>query len=276
VIGIRVNPQIGAGAIAMSSTATATSKFGIGLVDDRERVVQRYLQHAFLSGVHVHVGSQGCTIALLIAGCKAVLDLAKEIDRRRLAVGMAPLKYIDIGGGLSVDYGFDPNESEPRAITVLPDFDGYARAILEEVPALTRSDLIVFTEFGRAVSAKCGFALSKVEHVKETGGRKMAVVHCGADMFVRTALLPNVWRHRIEVFDAQGKRKEGDRSKVDVVGPLCFTGDVIGHQRLLPSIAVGDLVAVHDAGAYTLSMWSTYNTRLVRLSPSLPASSSSS
>src|SRR5689334_20185456 len=83
---------------------------------------------------------------------------------------MEELKYIDIGGGLTVDYGFDPNEKEPRLETSLPDFAEYAKQLRIGVPYLfEKTDLLVFTEFGRSVSAKCGFVVSQVEYVKETG-----------------------------------------------------------------------------------------------------------
>jgi len=82
---------------------------------------------------------------------------------------MQPLKYIDIGGGLSVDYGFD-SSSEPRSNTLLPLFKEYSTRLRQEVPFLFETnDLIVFTEFGRSISAKCGFVVSEVEYVKETG-----------------------------------------------------------------------------------------------------------
>lgn len=98
----------------------------------------------------------------------------------------------------------------------------------------------------------------------------MAVIHCGADMFVRPAYLPQVWKHRIAIFDASGQQKKAPSNhEWDIVGPLCFTGDIIAHQRRLPDIESGDLVVIYDSGAYTLAMWSRYNSRQVPRSHSL-------
>jgi diaminopimelate decarboxylase len=198
---------------------------------------------------------------------------------------MDELKYIDIGGGLTVDYGFDHDSASPRLKTEIPKFSEYARRLREAVPYLfENTKLVVFTEFGRSVSANSGFVFSEVEYVKETGanalshflfytniilwkgGRKMAVIHCGADMFVRSAYLPQIWKHRITVLNKDGKAKSAAEDQLqewDIVGPLCFSGDIVAHQRKLPNIVSGDYIIIHDAGAYTLGMWSRYNSRQV-------------
>ena len=102
---------------------------------------------------------------------------------------------------------------------------------------------------------------SRVEYTKIAGGRSIAVIHAGADLFVRAAYAPQHWHHRVSVFDAGGSPKGGALSPWDVAGPLCFSGDLVARERLLPPIEPGDIVVVHDAGAYTLSMWSRYNSR---------------
>ena len=100
---MRVNPGVGAGSLAAFSTATLTSKFGVGLKDEESRaaLVAAYQQHAWLDAIHCHVGSQGVDIALAIDGIRATVDFALDINRR---VGRRQIRLIDIGGGLSVNF----------------------------------------------------------------------------------------------------------------------------------------------------------------------------
>ena len=113
--------------------------------------------------------------------------------------------------------------------------------------------------------AKCGLMLSQVEYVKSAGGRRLAAVHCGADLFLRTCYQPHNWPHRVSAWDSEGCFLDPERLPCDtwdVVGPLCFRGDIIAPARRLPAaLASGHLICVHDAGAYTLAMFSKYNSR---------------
>ena len=248
-VGVRINPQVGAGSIAATSTATATSKFGITLDENRDALLAAFARYPWLRGLHVHVGSQGCAMDLLVRGARRVVDFASELRARGYAV-----EFLDIGGGLSVDYG----ETDAR-----PAFAEYGALLREQVPEIFDGSMRIATEFGRALHAKAGWVASRVEYTKSAGGRQIAVTHAGADLFVRTAYQPDKWPHRITVHDAHGALKHGARSAWDVAGPLCFSGDLIAVGRDLPPIEQGDFIAVHDAGAYTLSMWSRYNSRLV-------------
>lgn len=246
--GIRINPQTGAGSYAGTSTATATSKFGVPLQDERARLLAAYIENPWLVGMHVHTGSQVCPLDLVVRGVAEILKLAQEIEPRR----GKPLEVMDIGGGLSANYGSDD------ADTHLAD---YVARLQQEVPELFRHRVV--TEFGRAVSAKAGWAASRVEYTKVSGGRRIAVTHLGADFLVRTAYVPEVWVHRVTVHEPCGAVKSGAGAVQDIAGPLCFTGDLVARERELPLAEPGDLVVIHDTGAYTLSMWSRYNSRQV-------------
>ena len=105
-IGIRINPQVGVGAIAATSTATRTSKFGIPLEDagQRARLIQAYIERPWLTGVHTHVGSQGCSLELIASGVAKVMAFAEEINA---AVGRQQVQVLDIGGGLPVNFASD-------------------------------------------------------------------------------------------------------------------------------------------------------------------------
>lgn len=249
-VGARVNPEIGAGAIEASSTAMAGSKFGISLRDHSAVLIDRFEKHRWLSGIHVHIGSQGCDINLLASGVARAYEFGLLIER---LMGNGRLSLFDIGGGLPVSY---------RAGVPGADFIQYAAALRPRMPGLFAKPWRLVTEFGRAVWANAGFAASRVEYTKRSHGRRIATIHVGGDLMPRTVYVPAVWRHELSVFDGRGRPKEGEPMEQDVAGPLCFSGDLVARGRLLPPIEPGDLIVVHDTGAYTLSMWSHYNSRL--------------
>ncbi|GFK95010.1 Diaminopimelate decarboxylase [Fundidesulfovibrio magnetotacticus] len=247
-LGLRVNPQVGEGSIAATSVAGQYSKFGEPL-EKRGEIVRAFQKRPWLRGLHMHVGSQGCGIGLFTAGARALLDLGREIDR---ACGERRVLRLDIGGGLPVSYG----PSSPA-----PSMEDYATALRRECPELWDGPMRAFTEFGRWMFAGQGFAAARVEYVKEQAGQRTAVVHLGADMFLRPCYLPDTWRHELAVAAPDGTPKQGSRSPWNVAGPLCFAGDFLARGRELPDMAPGDWLVVRDAGAYTLSMWSRYNSR---------------
>ncbi|MCC6558141.1 MAG: diaminopimelate decarboxylase [Polyangiaceae bacterium] len=248
LIGLRVNPEVGAGRITSSSTAFRGSKFGVPLGEQREAVLAAFAAHPWLRGLHVHVGSQGCDVALMVAGARRAVELAAEIEARR----GRPIDLLDIGGGLPIDYTCNGKA---------PSFSDYAAALRAGAPGIFEGPFRIATELGRSVSAGAGFFASRVEYVKRAGDHRIAVIHAGADLFLRAAYLPETWSHRISAHDPRGAPKQGPAAPWDVAGPLCFSGDLVARARPLPAVEPGDLVVVHDAGAYTLAMWSRYNSR---------------
>ena len=162
------------------------------------------------------------------------------------------IELIDVGGGLPVEYRADEGG---------PSFIDHAAALRRAVPRLFDGRWRVATEFGRSIHAKAGWLASRVEATKVAGCRRIAIIHAGADMFVRAVYDPARWFHRLSVFTATGAPKDGPVAPWDVAGPLCFSGDLVAHACALPAIGRGDVVVVHDAGAYTLAMWSRYNSR---------------
>ncbi|GAA0035460.1 type III PLP-dependent enzyme domain-containing protein [Brevibacterium metallidurans] len=249
-IGVRINPQTGVGEIGALSTATATSKFGIGLADPgaREALLEAFLARPWLSWIHVHSGSQGMTLDQIAEGVAAAVDLAREINVR--AEGRQ-VTGIDIGGGLPVNFFGDE---------VTPTFADYRAVLDARVPGLVDFDII--TEFGRSLLAKAGTILTRVEYAKTTGGRRIAMTHAGVQVATRTAYAPSDWPLRVLPFTADGRPKADDPAEViatDVAGPACFAGDLLAEDRLLPRLDAGDLVAVPDTGAYYFSNPFSYN-----------------
>ena len=248
IIGIRINPQVGVGAIAAMSTATRTSKFGITLDDNREALIDAYLKYPWLTGIHTHIGSQGCPFELIIAGIRKVVKLVEEINQRG---GRRQIHHIDIGGGLPVN--FDSEEIEPT-------FKFYSDLLRENVPQLFSGDFKVMTEFGRSVAAKNGFVVARVEYTKTSGDRHIAITHDGAQVAPRVVFAPDTWRIRISVVDPRGHARTSGIITQDIAGPCCFSGDLIARERMLPKTEPGDFVILHDTGAYYFSTPFHYNS----------------
>jgi len=248
-IGFRLNPQVGAGRIDAMSTATASSKFGVALEDpgNRARLVECYRDHPWLNSLHVHVGSQGCSLDMMAAGVRKTAALAEEINA---TLGRSQVDAIDIGGGLPVNF-----ESEE----VTPRFSDYANLLREQAPVLFGGAYRVRTEFGRSIYAKNGFIASRIEYTKQSGGRHIAISHAGAQVATRTVFMPDHWKIRVSAYDGSGRRKTGAAVTQDIAGPLCFAGDVVAREASLPLLEPGDFVVLHDTGAYYFSNPFIYN-----------------
>lgn len=252
-LGLRVNPQIGAGSIGALSTATRTSKFGVALRDEgaREWLVRAFLDRPWLNRLHTHSGSQGVPPALMAEGVRAVHELAEEINA---AAGRPQIDTIDIGGGLPVNFSSD--EETPR-------YAGYARLLKETVPGLFDGRYGLVTEFGRSLLAKHGTIVARVEYTKSAGGRPIAVTHAGVQVATRTVYAPAAWPLRLTAHDPRGRPKSGPAVPQDVAGPACFAGDLLAENRELPLLEPGDYAAVLDTGAYYFAHHYAYNS-LVR------------
>ncbi|MEW2295802.1 diaminopimelate decarboxylase [Streptomyces sp. NPDC006743] len=249
-IGLRVNPQVGAGAIGAMSTATTTSKFGIALRDEGavQAVVEAFAARPWLTRLHAHVGSQGCPLPLIAQGVRAAHDLAEHINA---TLGRRQVTGLDIGGGLPVD--FDSDEDRPA-------YADYVTELRAAVPELFDGRYSLVTEFGRSLLAKNGTIASLVEYTKSAGGRRIAVTHAGAQVATRTVFMPGSWPLRAGVFDAVGRPKQGATETVDIAGPCCFAGDLTAVGRELPAVDPGDIVALYDTGAYYFSTHFAYNS----------------
>lgn len=248
-VGIRVNPQVGRGSISMTSVAGRLSKFGVPLKTRRRALIEAFERYSWLDGLHVHVGSQGCTLDQLIDAAKVVWAFRVEAMTRRTA----PITQLDIGGGLPVAY---THADRP------PELSTYVARLREAIPGAFEKDVRLLTEFGRSVHAGCGWSISRVEYVKREEGQTMAVIHLGADALMRRVYRPDDWDHELMVLDPRGGLKPpGASAPVTVVGPLCFGGDIIARDRMLPPVEEGDLIIIRDTGAYTLSMWSRHCSR---------------
>jgi diaminopimelate decarboxylase len=237
-VTLRVNPDIDARSHPYISTGLRDNKFGVDITlaaDILRRV--RHLEGIEVTGVQCHIGSQ---IRELEPLAKAAGELVR-LSRVLLDEGF-PLRTIDLGGGLGIDY--ETGEVAPVA--------AFAATV---IPLLQGLPLTLLLEPGRSLVAGSGVLLTRVLYIKENHGRRFVIVDAGMNDLLRPALYKAF--HRIEpVAEAAPTSR-----RVDVVGPVCESGDFLARDRELPDVVPGDLLAIRDVGAYAFAMASNYNLR---------------
>jgi diaminopimelate decarboxylase len=238
-VAIRVNPEITVETPhSYIRTGEKGHKFGIPYDEVRDVArTARALPNVVLLGLDMHVGSQLSRLDAYRHGIDRVLELVAQLR----SDGAAELRYLDIGGGLAVTY----DAEEPT------DLDRFAEIV---VPAVRSTGLQLIVEPGRFMVGNAGVIVSRVLYRKRSGGKELLVVDAGMTDLLRPSHY-NAF-HRIEAVEPI----EG-RSRVDVVGPVCESGDFLALDRELEDLRPGDLIAVHSAGAYGYVMSSNYNTR---------------
>ena len=238
-VAIRVNPEITVETPhSYIRTGEKGHKFGVPYDEVRDVArVAASLPNVALRGLDMHVGSQLSRLDAYRHGIERVLELLSQLR----SDGAKDLRYLDIGGGLAVTY----DAEEPT------DLERFAQIV---VPAVRSTGLQLIVEPGRFMVGNAGVLISRVLYRKRSGGKKLLVVDAGMTDLLRPSHY-NAY-HRIEALEAV----EG-RSRVDVVGPVCESGDFLALDRELEDVRAGDLMAIHSAGAYGYVMSSNYNTR---------------
>ncbi|PKO82873.1 MAG: diaminopimelate decarboxylase [Betaproteobacteria bacterium HGW-Betaproteobacteria-11] len=242
-ISLRVNPDVDAKTHPYIATGLKSAKFGI----DIEQAFDLYLRaaampHLAVKGIDCHIGSQLLDPAPAAEAVGKVLALTD-----RLAAAGLPLEHIDIGGGIGIQYQAD----EPA-----PAVADYLAPLLAQF-ADRREHLIL--EPGRSLVGNAGLLLTRVMVLKPGTDKNFAVVDAAMNDLMRPALY-DAW-HDIVPVAAAGKVGPGDTALPwEIVGPVCESGDFLGHQRKL-ALHEGDLLAILSAGAYGMAMASNYNSR---------------
>lgn len=240
VVGLRVNPDVEVdNAHAYIATGDKEHKFGVPL-DDAARVARVAMQLPGLafSAFHMHVGSQLFSYGAYEHGARKLVELAHQLRSEG-----APIRYLDLGGGLPVPYR--PEEPEP-------DLAAYAALMRRAVESL--GDVELITEHGRYLVAASAVLLTEVLYRKHNGGVEFVVCDAGMTELIRVSHYDAY--HHIEPVAAHA-----GEIVADVVGPVCESGDFLGIDRTLPDVPPGALLVVHTAGAYGAAMASRYNGR---------------
>jgi diaminopimelate decarboxylase len=239
-VSIRVNPNVDPKTHPYISTGLKGSKFGIA----HERVVQTYQRAAALPGLSVkgidcHIGSQITQETPYLDAMDRMLDLVEAIE----AAGV-PIHHIDMGGGLGIDYNGD----------MPPEADQLWTKLLVKLDARGFGDRSLMIEPGRSLVGNAGACITEVLYLKPGEQKNFCIVDAAMNDLPRPAMYQAY--HQI----APLKARDTPAETWEVVGPVCESGDWIGHDRAL-SVQPGDLLAVLSAGAYCMSMASNYNTR---------------
>jgi diaminopimelate decarboxylase len=238
-VAIRINPDIDAKSHPHISTGLKINKFGVPLNEARALLAGLVNRPALkLVAVHVHIGSQITTIDPLRRAAAVAAGLSRDLA----AAGVA-LEYVDVGGGLGIAY------EEGEVVSA----DDYAAGLIAEV---RDTGLPIVVEPGRAIAGPAGALVARVLDIKPRNAlSEFIVIDAGMTELMRPALYGAY--HRIEAVTPRA----GGTREYEIVGPVCESSDVVGRDRTLPPLEVGDLVAIRDAGAYGAAMASNYNRR---------------
>lgn len=243
-VSVRINPDVDAKTHHKIATGKAENKFGIPSLRARDVYARaRDLPGVHAIGIDMHIGSQ---ITDLQPFDDAFALLAELVGTLR-ADGH-DIAHVDLGGGLGVPYRFD-NDPPP-----LPD--AYADIVRKR---MTKLGVKVIFEPGRLIVANAGILVSEVIYLKEGDAKNFLIVDAAMNDLIR----PTLYDAFHDIRPVVEKPADAPRLNVDIVGPVCETGDYLGHDRNLPRLEAGDLIAVGTAGAYGAVQASTYNTRLL-------------
>ncbi|MFT5106371.1 MAG: diaminopimelate decarboxylase [Verrucomicrobiales bacterium] len=252
-VALRVNPNVDAGTHKYISTGKSENKFGI----DFERIRGAYdraakeFPNVILRGLQMHIGSQLTSIDPFIEAVEKVSPLVEEL---KAAHG---IEFFSIGGGIGIVYENSLDSGSPAWWEAKPDkpltIEEYAEAL---VPRLKPLGLRILVEPGRFMVGNAGVLMTQVLYEKRGSAKTFKVVDSGMNDLIRPALYEG--HHDIVPI----KQPASDTlEKVDIVGPICESGDFFAQNRALPPLDEGDYIALMSAGAYGFTMASNYNSR---------------
>ncbi len=240
-IALRVNPNVRADTHHHITTGTSENKFGIDLaLIERAVEAVRGADQVDLVGLHCHIGSQILDVAPFARAAERVAELAE-----RLRGEGHPITHLNFGGGHGIAYEDGQTALDPAAVAA-----AFA-------PIVERLGVTPILELGRSLVGPAGVLLTRVTGVKRGVAKTFVIV----DAAMNDLLRPSLYTAHHGVEPVSDAALANETTTVDVVGPICESGDFIAKDRALPLPAEGDLLAVRDAGAYGMTMASNYNTR---------------
>lgn len=246
-IAVRFNTGVGAGHHEKVNTGGEKTKFAIQAeaAPQVKEVLDRY--GLKLAGINQHIGSLFLDVDSYITGARKLFQLAMEFPG---------LDFVDLGGGFGIPY--HPSEERLDLVQLGRELEKVLQEFLAEYE---NPELTVMIEPGRYIVAEAGLLLGKCHAIKENYGTKYIGTDLGFNVLMRPVLYGSY--HEVEVLKnpANGGKK-GGLEKVNIVGNICESGDILAKNRELPLIEEGDVVAVLDVGAYGYVMASNYNCRL--------------
>lgn len=249
---IRINPDVDPKTHQYTTTGKKETKFGVD-IERAERVFEqtRALKHLRLGGVHIHIGSPVYAIEPYVEAVQKVTGLIERLVARGHRI-----EWFDLGGGFAANY------EDPRQAVAVTE---HAKAL---IPLLEGKAYRIAVEPGRYISANAGLLVTRVLYRKTGGAKRFVIVDAGMNDLIRPMLYGSyhfIWPTHPGAADVPLSRDKtlapANGEVVDVVGPLCESGDFLAKDRLLPPTERGDLLGVFSAGAYGFAMSSNYNNR---------------
>ncbi|MGQ0811036.1 MAG: diaminopimelate decarboxylase [Nitrospiraceae bacterium] len=239
-VALRINPDIDPKTHPYISTGLKKSKFGISA----DRALEEFrlaasLKHIEVVGVHKHIGSQLTDVTPFVEALKKVLGLVESLKSHGMNI-----RYINIGGGLGITYS-DETPPHPRDL---------AEAIS---PLLRDMDCVLIMEPGRVIVGNAGVIVTRAIYMKEGEAKRFVIVDAAMNDLIR----PSLYGAYHEIRSVHEPVSHGPKKTVDIVGPVCESGDFLAKDRAMPEIKPGELLAVMSAGAYGFVMSSNYNSR---------------
>jgi diaminopimelate decarboxylase len=252
-IALRVNPNVDAKTHKYISTGKSENKFGIDFASIREAYARAAaLPNVKIRGLQMHIGSQLTSVSPFVEAVEKVLPLVEELK------SLYGIEFFSIGGGIGIVYK-DSLESggsdwwinkDEKPLTI----EEYAGCL---VPLLKPLGLRIILEPGRFMVGNAGVLLTEVLYEKRGTAKTFKIVDAAMNDLIR----PTLYEAWMPIMPVRAPREGANLSPMDVVGPICETGDYLARDRDMPPLADGDLVVVGAAGAYGSAMGSTYNSR---------------
>jgi diaminopimelate decarboxylase len=243
-IALRVNPDVPANTHPYISTGLHKHKFGVPIAEARSLYAKASgTRHLKVAGVSVHIGSQITEVDPFSATMERVATLVRE-----LRADGHEIEYVDAGGGLGIAY-------EKADLPGFAEYvAAYAEALLKPLRGLKVHLLL---EPGRSIVGPAGALLMSAVYRKTNNRKKFLIVDAGMNDLLR----PSLYNAYHEIVPVVVRADTGSRETVDIVGPVCETGDFFARDRELPAVEEGELLVILDAGAYGMALASNYNTR---------------
>jgi diaminopimelate decarboxylase len=246
-VAFRVNPDVPAKTHPYISTGLHEHKFGIP-ISAAPDLYRRAAVHPYLkvAGASLHIGSQITDVAPFGLALERMAELIQQ-----LASEGHQIRFIDAGGGLGISY------KSSEAVDFLQLTTNYAKAITRPLQQVRKMRLHILLEPGRSLIAPTGALVTRVLYNKKNGNKHFAVV----DAAMNDLLRPSLYGARHEVIPVSVGSDAAQPIQMDVVGPICETGDFLARDAILPVVERGGYLCILDAGAYGMSLASNYNTR---------------
>lgn len=247
-IAVRFNPGVGAGHHEKVVTAGSKTKFGVDTtyISEVKNILKEY--NLKLAGINQHIGSLFMDGRVYVEAVRSVLSIAEQFEN---------LDFVDLGGGFGVPY----HKQEGQQRLELNQLGSELSNLLEDWSGKYGRKVQIKIEPGRYIVAECGVLLGTVYSVKQNYGTAYAGTDIGFNVLARPVMYDS--HHDIEVYKKSSLHTEDHRLiKVNIVGNICESGDIIAKEREIPEVEEGDILGIMDSGAYGYSMSSNYNNRL--------------